>query len=650
MNACQSLLRTPSRSVSKGFGQQIACFPLNWSNCHLNIRLGRRHDSASAVPPSNGSSSKTEDRFVPYVKERPEDTKDIYVNDLEATLEAHRATNRARVIRRVYVPTDPGFLRPDVEQSNEDAEVDAERQSNRTQSQDFNEQAEAVVGNPEDVNEERSSFETRKVTSPKLWEFWPAGTIQYQELGGPMQRGRSRGALEYYASARRPLDTWEVKRVGSISFRRPWLGHMEDWGGDSLQRLGNEIEAYERYMTPSSTELKATRKVALHVNRLVTAALEGSSCEVIGSYSTGLALPSSDIDVSVFLPAIEADAAPHRKSLRGLRYQKMYLQALRKLSKAMRSDSDFGDTPEIVHARVPIVRAIHQETGQEVQIQIWTGVRRQEQHTLAYLAEYPTLRPLYFVLRSCLKMRQLSFSLEGGLGAYATLMLIVNALKHTSGQYDPLDVGKQLLHVLQFYAESDLYRYGFSVDPPRKIVKGKKHTAANERVDSIACGINTISRTDPRQPYLLCLQDPADPSNDLGIKAYAIKHIQKVFARARSVIIRQMESWDSGAIERSDDMKRVALLGALVQANYRLFSSNRDKISRYGSLDSSRAGIRWGGRKQAPEGSRQQPKVSAREMLDKVVEFDKRKAAECTSQNSQLESGTQQADGPNYLR
>ncbi|KAL8701583.1 MAG: hypothetical protein Q9201_004827 [Fulgogasparrea decipioides] len=558
---------------------------------------------------------------------------DIYINDLEATLEAHRTTNRARVIRRVNVSTDPGFLRPQFEETNQDAEVDAERQPDRAYSQDSSEQAEDVVGNSR--HRSLGSFGQREQSNTKSLEGQcteraveePWNTMLTQE--DLLILGRSEGVRASPFIAR-GLDTWR--------------------GGEEMLYRGNEIGAYERYMTPSSTELKATRKVALHVNRLVTSALEGSSCEVIGSYSTSLALPSSDIDFSVSLPAVEADAAPHRKSLRGLRYQKMYLQALLKLSKAMRNDSDFGDTAEVVHARVPIVRATHQETGQEVQIQIWTGIRRQEQHTLAYLAEFPTLRPLYFVLRSCLKMRQLSFSYEGGLGAYATLMLIVNALKHASGQYDPFDVGKQLLHVLQFYAESDLYRYGFSVDPPCRFVKGKKHTAANERVDPIVCGINTIARIDPRQPYLLCLQDPADPTNDLGIKAYAIKHIQEVFARARSVILQEMEFWDSGATERSDNTKRVALLGALVQANYGLFSWNRDKIRRYASLDSSTAGIKQGGRMQPPEASRQQRKVSAREMLEKVIEFDKRKAAESTRQNPETKTETEQADGPNHLR
>lgn len=397
-------------------------------------------------------------------------------------------------------------------------------------------------------------------------------------------------------------------------------------------------------MTPSSTELEATRKVARHVSRLVGSILENSSCEVIGSYSTGLALPNSDIDLSISLPAVEADAAPHRKSLRGIRYQKTYRQALLKLQNALRKDLDFANTAEVVNARVPLVRAIHRMTGQEVQIQMWCGIRRQEQHTLAYLAEYPTLRPLYFVLRSSLKIRHLGFTLEGGLGAYATLMLIVNVLKHASGQYDPLDVGKQLLHILQFYAESDLYRYGFSVDPPRQFVKGKIAAAAEQRLtratDPVLRGIDGIAKANARQPYLLCLQDPADSTNDLGNKAYAIKHIQKTFASVRSTILRQMQLWDSGEIEASENPISTALLGALVQARYQHFGSNRSKMVRYGSSDSDRERSVISRPKLSSQAMSQQHKVSAREMLEKVIEVDKRKAAESASSKSISETET----------
>ena len=55
-----------------------------------------------------------------YKRERRLDTKDIFVDDLQATLEAHRATNRAAVIRRFPTEDPPtandGIYRPPLDQ------------------------------------------------------------------------------------------------------------------------------------------------------------------------------------------------------------------------------------------------------------------------------------------------------------------------------------------------------------------------------------------------------------------------------------------------------------------------------------------------------------------------------------------------------
>lgn len=49
-------------------------------------------------------------------------------------------------------------------------------------------------------------------------------------------------------------------------------------------------------------------------------------------------------------------------------------------------------------------------------------------------------------------------------------------------------------------------------------------------------GLHKLSLVDPTQPYLLCLQDPADNLNDLGRKAYGYKHIRKTFGHLWEVI------------------------------------------------------------------------------------------------------------------
>ncbi|KAL8909105.1 MAG: hypothetical protein Q9207_000439 [Kuettlingeria erythrocarpa] len=399
-------------------------------------------------------------------------------------------------------------------------------------------------------------------------------------------------------------------------------------------------------MTPSVDELQAVKKVTVQARQVIDSTVNDSCFKVIGSHSTGLAMPWSDIDVTITLPDIDEEAAAHHKSLTGRKYQKLYYKTLRQLRQSFAKDPDFALDAEalIIHARVPILRVLHRRTGLEVQIQIHTGLHQQQQYTLAYLAEYPTLRPLYFVLRSCLQVRLLNKTYAGGLGSYSILIMIVNALKHASGRYDRHDVAQHLLHVLRFYARSDLYLNGFSVEPLRMFHKGKMSMTSEDclerATDPVLRGIGAIASPKPSMPYLLCLQDPADPSNDLGKQAYAIKHIQATFGKARRTMIRAMGAWKRLS-KFSLEAKHLGLLDALVCADYKHFDANRKRIKEYGAsgsheLESKQiSGTPPDGNPGSGEG-----KMSAREMLDKVMEVDERKAAEKAGRVQDILSST----------
>jgi hypothetical protein len=84
--------------------------------------------------------------------------------------------------------------------------------------------------------------------------------------------------------------------------------------------------------------------------------------------------------------------------------------------------------------------------------------------------------------------------------------------------------------------------------------------------DPILRGQRQIAKLNKAQPYLLCLQDPANPLNDLGAKAFAIKHIQAVFRRAKSNLEKQIQAFEASPPSRArkDRWRRMALLDTLV--------------------------------------------------------------------------------------
>ena len=353
---------------------------------------------------------------------------------------------------------------------------------------------------------------------------------------------------------------------------------------DRYSSLTNEIKAYEAYMRLSPQEEAASQLVISDVASLGQNWGKVKEFTLLGSRRTGLAAPTSDFDFtfaskdSEFSPSeaniFKAKPANKNKKLK-------IIQALKRMSTHFHLSENFRNIDLVRFARVPILRSTHVATGLDVQIQTMTGYRASEDCSIAYLSEFPSLRPLYFVLRYCLEARGLTTVFEGGLGSYSLLMMIVNALKHANGKFASGDLAGQLLHVLDFYGQADLYRTGFSAEPPRTFDKQIKEWPLEERItrtsDPQLKGIDMMEKFYPRKPYLLCLQDPANHINDLGMNTYAIKHIQATFDAARQRIQAASEERNKNL----DDKSRAwSCLDSLVRADYRQFEKRRSKIAR----------------------------------------------------------------------
>ena len=499
-----------------------------------------------------------------------EDAKDIIVDDLAATLEAHRASNRTAVIRKIDTHGFPSPFKYPILKPHSDGELDVE--------------------SIQEIKEDKPS-------PCQMWPEWPRDSVQakqkYGRLGctGRVYKG---DLLEYVGSIQELQQPWEISNGYEDMYRqRPWLAYIENTGEDALERfvpenlqgipfanlyhsLTNEIKAYEAYMRLSPQEEAASELVISDVNSVVRKESHIKGVTLLGSRSTGLASPISDFDFSltksVSLPGGRISLPSSQSFNRKNKLQAV--QALIEVKKHFTVSSKFKDIEMVRWARVPILQSKHVATGLDVQIQTRASYQRSYECTLAYLSEFPSLRPLYIVIRYFLELRGLTTTFKGGLGSYSILMMIVTALKHSSGRFASDDLGGQLMHVLGFYGKANLYEVGFSADPPcvlkKKIVKIKKAGRTDPQLNSI----ERMQTLYPRKPYLLCLQDPANDMNDLGKNAYAIKHIQATFKLAHETLQSVLE----GSNETSDDRangKTLSYLDHLLRADYRSFESHR---------------------------------------------------------------------------
>lgn len=347
--------------------------------------------------------------------------------------------------------------------------------------------------------------------------------------------------------------------------------------------MSEEIRAFERYMRLTPAEETAAQLVLTDIKSVTQKNIRNATLTVLGSRTTGLATPLSDFDLTFSMHSDNQDFEYESTESNPRVATKKAVTILKKLEKDFRSSKILQDT-ELVRARVPIIQTRHRATKLRIQVQTMASYRQVQEFTAAYLNEVPSLRPLYIVLRYALEIRNLTTVFEGGLGSYPLVMMIVTALKHSGGTFAADDLAGQLLHVLYFYGTADLYKNGFSANPPRIYDKHVNSRTVTDQLDTAQDpqleGINDILRKrDSKKPYLLSLQDPADSFNDLGKKAYAIKHIQATFKTAHQGISWALQQGDT----RSDSDKKDgtwSFLDFLLKANYTAFERDRSQVER----------------------------------------------------------------------
>lgn len=184
--------------------------------------------------------SSWEDHHAREVGRKPVDAQDVVIDDLSATLHAHRASNRASVIRKIAAPSDiPDlFLRPSINEKH---------QSEGSPSEDLTEGiALAKNGLKSGVTgDQAEQTQQGQIAGSRIW---PADSVQAQEGYGRRSRKRvrkragdnfvkSRGVLEYTGVPFLPRGSWEYGRSSTPLLQRPWLAYMEESSGDHLETL-----------------------------------------------------------------------------------------------------------------------------------------------------------------------------------------------------------------------------------------------------------------------------------------------------------------------------------------------------------------------------------------------------------------------------
>ncbi|TLD18333.1 hypothetical protein E2P81_ATG12128 [Venturia nashicola] len=518
----------PQQALRSLFSEQQQ--PLNLSNARristTHRKLQEENRPVVETPRANAESP-TE--FAPTPPSE-------YVNtaSLQSSLETLRRKNRERLLGQEQASSDePSSDEPSSDEPSSDEPSSDEPSPNGEKLED---------DELDDLFTERR-LAINQATLPKVTNQ-PPKTSKAQKIVNSKKEHKAAHLLEYKGLYVRP-STGEA--YGKQEY--PWTKDIpEDVQGKA--RLDAEIWKFFEYIKPTPAEQAAVKAVTEDVQKYTKQYCPDYETEVFGSQASGLALSTSDIDLRLYDKEHKSSRIAPKAKLRN----EMYSQIHQLNQRFTKRNPDFLMV-RTRQARYPLLSMLHKQTGLDVQIVAGNDTSYSNKLIKQYLAEYPYLYANYTLIRSMLEIRGLTDVYRGGLGSYSLIMMIMAAMKSKglgqSQEQGLIRAGEPLaatrfLGVLQFYADLNTYKTALSLDHPFKVDKHDNLDVSKEQMAEFAEaphleGLNKLALIDHMQPYLLCLQDPADPLNDLGRKGYGWKHIQTTIRVLKGAIMQAMD-------------------------------------------------------------------------------------------------------------
>lgn len=197
------------------------------------------------------------------------------------------------------------------------------------------------------------------------------------------------------------------------------VNRMQQLGGyckeSDLVALHQEITDLLDFLRPTQGEVTIRRFVEMEVARIAKRLWPNCETLVYGSMYTQLLLPLSDVDITLLNVPV-----PQEEALTTL---------AREISQA---DLCEGVYPQLIlKTKVPLVKFQHRGSRIDVDISIDAIDGKANSDIVIQLLEaYPEARALILVVKYFLQQRDMHEPYHGGLGSYATTLLVISFLQH----------------------------------------------------------------------------------------------------------------------------------------------------------------------------------------------------------------------------
>uniref|UniRef100_A0A674DPU7 Terminal nucleotidyltransferase 4A n=1 Tax=Salmo trutta TaxID=8032 RepID=A0A674DPU7_SALTR len=285
----------------------------------------------------------------------------------------------------------------------------------------------------------------------------------------------------------------------------PWKTRKYSPGVDGLHE---EVVDFYNFMSPRPEEAAMRKEVVDRIETVIKELWPTADVQIFGSFSTGLYLPTSDIDLVVF--------------------GKWECPPLQQLEQALRKHNvaEPFSIKVLDKATVPIIKLTDQETEVKVDISfnVESGVKAAF-FIKDYTRRYPVLPYMIFVLKQFLLQRDLNEVFTGGISSYSLILMVISFLQlhpRIDASNPNINLGILLIEFFELYGRHFNY-----LKTGIRVKNGGAYMAKEDMMKVMTNGY---------RPSMLCIEDPLMPGNDVGRSSYGAMQVQQVFDYAYIVL------------------------------------------------------------------------------------------------------------------
>ncbi|KAI7799276.1 terminal nucleotidyltransferase 4A [Triplophysa rosa] len=338
-----------------------------------------------------------------------------------------------------------------------------------------------------------------------------------------------------------------------VSSGTPWKTRKYNPGVDGLHE---EIMDFYNFMSPRPEEATMRQEVVDRIESIIKELWPSADVQIFGSFSTGLYLPTSDIDLVVF-------GKWEKPPLQQLE------QALRKHSVAEPYSIKVLDK-----ATVPIIKLTDQETEVKVDISfnVETGIKAAS-FIKEYVKKYTVLPYLIFVLKQFLLQRDLNEVFTGGISSYSLILMVISFLQlhpRIDARNPNINLGTLLIEFFELYGRHFNY-----LKTGIRIKNGGAYMAKEDIMKAMSNGY---------RPSMLCIEDPLLPGNDVGRSSYGAMQVKEAFDYAYIILGHAVSPLARSYPNKDSD----STLGRIIKVTQEVIDYREWIIKKWGGRHNSR--------------------------------------------------------------